>query len=212
MISGGRSASAAASFSASSGGTIGRSADNDWVLPDPLRYVSAHHARISFREGHYYLEDLSTNGVLRQRCQAAGRQARPAHRLQNGDLLRLGEYQIVVALETEIAPEALKAERSDGAPAACPPAFMRCARVGRVAQTDIGAQLDLDELLVVATPARTRFQPVNAYGQAGRPRAAAQSLLSRPEPAESAIARRIARLAKAAGRDAAQWRERAGAL
>ena len=29
------------------GATIGRSADNDWVLPDPLRYVSAHHARIS---------------------------------------------------------------------------------------------------------------------------------------------------------------------
>ena len=45
------------------GGTIGRSADNDWVLPDPLRYVSAHHARVSFRQGAYFLEDLSTNGV-----------------------------------------------------------------------------------------------------------------------------------------------------
>ena len=33
------------------GGTIGRSADNDWVLPDPPRYVSAHHARVEFREG-----------------------------------------------------------------------------------------------------------------------------------------------------------------
>jgi len=45
------------------GGTIGRSADNDWVLPDPARYVSAHHARVSFKEGGYLLEDLSTNGV-----------------------------------------------------------------------------------------------------------------------------------------------------
>jgi type VI secretion system protein len=45
------------------GGTIGRSADNDWVLPDPLRYVSAHHARVSFRQGAYFLEDVSTNGV-----------------------------------------------------------------------------------------------------------------------------------------------------
>src|ERR1700739_3832537 len=44
------------------GGTIGRSADNDWVLPDPLRYVSAHHARVQFREGHFYLQDVSTNG------------------------------------------------------------------------------------------------------------------------------------------------------
>src|ERR1700730_4560107 len=46
------------------GGTIGRSADNDWVLPDPLRYGSAPHARVSFRNGDYLLEDLSTNGVF----------------------------------------------------------------------------------------------------------------------------------------------------
>src|SRR5919201_159996 len=46
------------------GGTIGRSADNDWVLPDPLRYVSAHHARVEYRDGNFYLEDLSTNGVF----------------------------------------------------------------------------------------------------------------------------------------------------
>src|SRR6266700_5267734 len=45
------------------GGTIGRSADNDWVLPDPLRYVSAHHGRIRFQNGQYYFEDLSTNGA-----------------------------------------------------------------------------------------------------------------------------------------------------
>src|ERR1700751_2525285 len=45
------------------GGTIGRSADNDWVLPDPLRYVSAHHARVQFREGHVYLQDVITNVV-----------------------------------------------------------------------------------------------------------------------------------------------------
>src|SRR5690242_8761244 len=46
------------------GGTIGRSADNDWVLPDPQRYVSAHHARVSFRQGSHFLEDLSTNGAF----------------------------------------------------------------------------------------------------------------------------------------------------
>src|SRR5215470_12336596 len=46
------------------GGTIGRSADNDWVLPDPLRYVSAHHARVEFRGGSFYLHDVSTNGVF----------------------------------------------------------------------------------------------------------------------------------------------------
>src|SRR5438067_13362263 len=35
---------------------IGRSADNDWVLLDPLRYVSAHHVRVQFRDGHLYLQ------------------------------------------------------------------------------------------------------------------------------------------------------------
>ena len=29
-----------------SGGSIGRSAENDWVLPDDMRYVSGRHARI----------------------------------------------------------------------------------------------------------------------------------------------------------------------
>src|SRR5947209_19707203 len=46
------------------GGTIGRSADNDWVLPDPLRYVSAHDARAEYRNGQVYLKGLSSNGVF----------------------------------------------------------------------------------------------------------------------------------------------------
>ena len=46
------------------GGGIGRAHDNDWVLPDPLRYLSAHHARVQFRDGSYFLVDTSTNGVF----------------------------------------------------------------------------------------------------------------------------------------------------
>src|SRR6201996_3708315 len=86
------------------GGTIGRSADNDWVLPDPLRYVSAHHARIHFREGSFYLEDLSTNGIfLNDDERALGKGAPDGHRLRSGDLFKMGEYQIVAALAE--APE-----------------------------------------------------------------------------------------------------------
>ena len=47
------------------GGSIGRAHDNDWILPDPQRFVSAHHARVHFRNGQYLLEDCSTNGVYR---------------------------------------------------------------------------------------------------------------------------------------------------
>ncbi len=30
------------------GGTIGRSLHNDWILPDPDRYISGRHATIDF--------------------------------------------------------------------------------------------------------------------------------------------------------------------
>ena len=86
------------------GGTIGRSADNDWVLPDPQRYVSAHHARVSFRQGSYFLEDLSTNGAFANDGDVAIGKLGP-HKLQNGDLLRFGDYQVSVALEAEAAAD-----------------------------------------------------------------------------------------------------------
>jgi type VI secretion system protein len=197
------------------GGTIGRSADNDWVLPDPLRYVSAHHARVSFRQGAYFLEDVSTNGVyINDGERPLGRLA--SHKLQNGDLLRFGDYQVSVVLENDhpAEPAALTG------PSPVPTSIHALRTVGRAAQTDIGAALDLDALLVpdpAAAPEPARdvassggFRPVNAYGQAvaraPRPAAAPEPAPAPPEPdpdepPEEVIARRIARLAKAAGRD-----------
>src|ERR1044072_1149876 len=46
------------------GGRIGRAGDNDWILPDPDRYVSSHHCKVEFRAGRWVLEDTSTNGVF----------------------------------------------------------------------------------------------------------------------------------------------------
>src|SRR5215475_6262959 len=84
------------------GGTIGRSADNDWVLPDPMRYVSAHHARVQFREGHFYLQDVSTNGVyVNDDMEPLAKRGSSGYRLLNGDVLRIGEYHIVAALESQ---------------------------------------------------------------------------------------------------------------
>ena len=45
------------------GGRLGRAADNDWVLPDPDRYVSGHHAAIEYRGGQWYVLDTSSNGT-----------------------------------------------------------------------------------------------------------------------------------------------------
>ena len=85
-----------------SGGSIGRAADNDWVLPDPQRYLSGHHARVHFRQGAFYLEDTSTNGVfVNDATTPQGR--RGLYALRDGDLLRMGEYRIRVNIDADEA-------------------------------------------------------------------------------------------------------------
>lgn len=96
----------------SDGGRIGRAADNDWVLPDPERFVSSHHAVITVRDGRYHLLDISSNGTFVNGSRdALGRTA--VHRLQSGDRLALGGYDLEVDLEG--APTT---DESAGAPAA----------------------------------------------------------------------------------------------
>ncbi|MDJ0941737.1 MAG: type VI secretion system-associated FHA domain protein TagH [Woeseiaceae bacterium] len=79
------------------GGTIGRSFDNDWILPDPDRYISGKHAAIDVRGGIYYLIDLSSNGVyLNDEHEPIGK-GNP-QRLFNGDRLRMGDFEITVSI------------------------------------------------------------------------------------------------------------------
>lgn len=77
------------------GGTIGRAADNDWVLPDEKRFISSRHALIDFQGGAYYLVDTSRNGVYINGSDTAVGRGHP-QRLFNGDRLRLGEYEVSV--------------------------------------------------------------------------------------------------------------------
>jgi len=178
------------------GGTIGRSADNDWVLPDPLRYVSAHHARVQFRNGRFYLLDLSTNGVfVNDDSEPVARRNPEGYPLRNGDMVRIGDYQVVVALDTEADQLAV------------PTSIHALHTYGRAAQTDIGAMLNLDDLLVPESPTGEELLPVNAYGQAVV-QAPVRSLAAAPrptpqntEPDEDSLARRVERLAKAARKD-----------
>ena len=77
------------------GGTIGRSADNDWVLPDDRRYLSSRHAVIDYQGGAYYLVDTSRNGVFVNGADTPVGQGHP-QRLFDGDQLRIGEFEIAV--------------------------------------------------------------------------------------------------------------------
>jgi type VI secretion system protein len=188
------------------GGSIGRSAENDWVLPDPMRYVSARHARIHYRQGAYVLEDVSTNGVFVNDDERPLARLGP-YQLQNGDLLRFGEYQVVVAIEATspaARPAALRAvEDSAIVSGAVPTRIEALQSLGRASQTDLGAALKLDELLV-SDGVPSGVHAVNAYGQAVAVSAPTPAhVTAAPEPAtetetdEQALARRMERLARA---------------
>jgi len=69
------------------GGKIGRAGDNDWILPDPDRYVSSHHCKVDFRAGQWVLEDTSTNGVFINGSDTPA-SVEGAYTLQDGDRLR----------------------------------------------------------------------------------------------------------------------------
>jgi len=82
-----------------SGGTIGRSLQNDWILPDPDRFISGRHAVIDFKGGIYYLADTSSNGVyVNNEMEPIGK-GNP-RRLFNGDRLRLGDFEIEVSVDS----------------------------------------------------------------------------------------------------------------
>jgi len=79
------------------GGSIGRVAGNDWVLPDPERFVSSQHAVIKFQEGNFYLTDTSTNGTFVNSADApVGNGA--SIKLNEGDVLHIGDYDMQVTI------------------------------------------------------------------------------------------------------------------
>ena len=80
---------------------IGRSSDNDWVLPDPERLVSSQHCVIQYKDGRYYLTDNSTNGV--ELVNAGVRMRRGnSELLQNGELIRIGDYEIQARIDFNV--------------------------------------------------------------------------------------------------------------
>ncbi|SET32596.1 MULTISPECIES: type VI secretion system-associated FHA domain protein TagH [unclassified Pseudomonas] len=75
------------------GGVIGRGSGCDWVLPDANRLISSHHALVSFREGRYFLTDISSNGIgvsgsMERLCKGQARL------ISDGDVYQLGLLDI----------------------------------------------------------------------------------------------------------------------
>jgi type VI secretion system protein ImpI len=81
---------------------LGRDQHLDWTLPDPSRFLSGKHCEIRYRDGGYWLYDVSTNGTFLNG--AEGRLKGP-YRLRNGDRLGIGHYIVAVTLDGEDAAE-----------------------------------------------------------------------------------------------------------
>jgi len=147
------------------GGRIGRAGDNEWVLPDPERFLSGHHAQIEHRGGHWYVVDTSSNGTfLNQSTFPLGRDN--AHVLKDGDRLRMGEYDLLVTVtaDNDFPPD-------DDSVAALDLATE--ADFALATHGDLGAELDLKGLIADPNPPPDDAPPPkpepirvsDAYGQ-----------------------------------------------
>ena len=107
---------------------IGRDQHLDWALPDPSRAVSGRHCEVRFRDGAWWLRDISTNGTY---VNGGEHRVQSPYRLQHGDRLEIGHYIIAVTIDEEAgqvspqaappapyaaSPESLWAPSGDAAP------------------------------------------------------------------------------------------------
>ena len=152
------------------GGTIGRSTNNEWILPDPERYLSGKHIRIDFRAGNYILVDTSSNGTYVNGAQVPLGKYHD-YQLREGDYVRLGEYELLVSIDksNDFPPDDSSMVAYDGqSPSSA---------VKKSTANDLGADLDLSQLLEPSDLSQndSGVRPRDAYGQA------VQSALSRSD-------------------------------
>src|SRR6202161_941359 len=142
------------------GGTIGRSTENEWILPDPERYLSGKHARVDFRAGTYVLVDTSSNGTYVNGAQVPLGKYHD-YALKDGDYVRLGEYELLVSIDAtnDFPPEDSAIVAYDGQSTS--------SAVKKSTANDLGADLDLSQLLEPSglSLADSGARPRDLYGQ-----------------------------------------------
>ncbi len=151
------------------GGRIGRSADNDWILPDPERYLSSHHAEVRFDAGRWLLEDISTNGIFVNGADIPQSQQGPRE-LRDGDRLRMGDYEILVSIDDrmDFPPEA-SGQVPQVRIAATAKSKSKSRATQRAELDELNIEIDINELLsggaaASDTDSSGMFEIGNAYG------------------------------------------------
>jgi type VI secretion system protein len=86
--------------------SIGRQQGNSLVLNDPESVVSGKHAEIEYRNDGYYITDTSTNNTLidqsdKQVSKSQTLRDGQSAKLNNNDLLTLGDYGIQVSITSQ---------------------------------------------------------------------------------------------------------------
>ncbi|HKJ17017.1 MAG TPA: type VI secretion system-associated FHA domain protein TagH [Xanthomonadales bacterium] len=92
--------------------SIGRNADNDFPLPDPQRFMSGLHCWIENRNDGWELQDVSTNGVFIN----GSKERIPKDEsvsLNEGDLIKLGDYELEFSTKAVREAEPEEAEETD---------------------------------------------------------------------------------------------------
>src|ERR1700730_10261587 len=81
---------------------IGRDSHLDWTLPDPTRFISGKHCEVRYKDGGYWLHDVSTNGTF---LNGSSQRMAVPHRLRTGDRFTVGHYIVAVTVDGEGAAE-----------------------------------------------------------------------------------------------------------
>jgi type VI secretion system FHA domain protein len=93
---------------------LGRSRNCNWHLPDPQNAISSRHCEIRRDRDFFILKDLSTNGTF---VNDAVERMDEEHFINAGDLIRIGQYEVVASFETEaVAPPAAEPAAEPAAP------------------------------------------------------------------------------------------------
>jgi type VI secretion system protein ImpI/type VI secretion system protein len=94
--------------------SIGRGAENDWVLPDPERVVSKRQCLLAFYGGSWQVADLSTNGTfLNRESEPIGRDQ--VRNLRDGDRLCFDAFEIEVRIADDEGLAGSTSSRATGA-------------------------------------------------------------------------------------------------
>ena len=96
------------------GGSIGRGDNNDWVLKDERRYLSSTHASIFYDKQHFYLKDLSTNGVfLNGNTLSLKKSQQNPSIINNQTLIKMGLYTLKAEVINSESPFQFNSDNTD---------------------------------------------------------------------------------------------------